>query len=192
LSEHTAVWLLARELAAFKRLKADDAGEEAGWKRLREFCADLVRLRRGDQQSRRLALEEARWERKRKAEEREKAERGPADWELTPEERQERINEIYGRPKGWRPDQWSQPGNQGNEDGEDGAPLSEISDLSPSNPNAEGECEKPCEQPPAELEDEPQESEGEMRIETAAERARNELMGRDQVALPARVWTTRE
>ena len=189
LSDHTAVWLLARELAAVRRLKAD-AGQEAGWKRLREFCADLVRLRRGDQQSRRLALAEERWARKKQTED---AGKGPPDWQLTAEERQERINEIYGRPIGWRPDQWSQPGNQEN-DGETNLGLAEPAPpREPLAVLADGVSrEESCEQPPAELENEPLESECGIRNENADERAKNELMGRDQVALPSRIWAARE
>jgi len=186
LSDHTAVWLLARELAAVRRLKAD-AGQEAGWKRLREFCADLVRLRRGDQQSRRLALAEERWARKKQTED---AGKGPPDWQLSPQERQRRIREIYGLPpEGPRGhNQIIPPRNNGNEGGEAGASPSETCHLPPATSNAEGQCERP----PAELEEEPQASECEIRNENADERAKNELMGRDQVALPARIWAACE
>jgi hypothetical protein len=141
LSDHTAVWLLARELAAFKRLRTEEGGGENEWKRLREFCNDLVRLRRGDQRSRRLALEEERWERKREAEEAEQAAKGPADWQLTDEEREDRIREIYGLPPIDRSAGGRTPEG---EDGEDGAPPSETSNIQEDELPI-GDCQLPIE-----------------------------------------------
>jgi len=94
LADQMAVWLQARYLAAVRRLKTADAGDERTWARLKECCDNLVRLRRGDQQSRQLRMAEERWARKKEAEDHEQ---GKSDEQLTPEERQQRIREIYGR-----------------------------------------------------------------------------------------------
>jgi hypothetical protein len=61
LSDQMAVWLLARYLVAVKKLEGQE-GEEPAWKRLREFCKDLVALRRGDHYAERLKLEQMKWD----------------------------------------------------------------------------------------------------------------------------------
>jgi hypothetical protein len=198
-SDQMAVWLLARHLAVFKRLKAEEGGEEGTWKRLREFCDDLVRLRRGDQQSRRLALAEERWERK-------KAAKGPPRIPMSEEELEEAINEIYGRPKGWRLEQFSQPRNDD---------KAETFNIQHSTPNIE-EVSREEREVGAEVVAEGQQRIGDSQSsslrgpgggpaeEGAAEegvtgqvagvrdaedgRAKAVLMGREQVGLPGRVW----
>ena len=54
-----------------------------------------MRLRRGDQRARKLALEQEKWEWKKEAED---EELGRAEPMLTVEERRRRIREIYGLP----------------------------------------------------------------------------------------------
>ena len=54
LTDTLALGLVARYIVAANQLKADD------WKRLRELCADLVELRKGDHSAERLHLERER------------------------------------------------------------------------------------------------------------------------------------
>ena len=54
LSDMLALTLVARYIVAANKLKADD------WQRLRELCADLVELRKGDHSAERLRLERER------------------------------------------------------------------------------------------------------------------------------------
>jgi hypothetical protein len=56
-AEKMAVWVAARYLVRAKRLEGQDPGEEEVWKRLREFCKDVVGLRRGDYHLERMKLE---------------------------------------------------------------------------------------------------------------------------------------
>ena len=87
-------------------LPAQDGPEQ--WRRLREVCADVVQLRRGDQAAERLRLDRDRLARHHQPAEEEVAEgfhrwaRNPKvrDWiccgSLTPEERERRLREIFG------------------------------------------------------------------------------------------------
>ena len=54
-TETLAIWLAARYSVAARQL-SQCQGQE-GWRLLREFCADVVRLRRGDHSAQRLRLE---------------------------------------------------------------------------------------------------------------------------------------
>jgi len=60
LTDHLAVWLTAHLMAAVRRLAAADLPDAARWKLLHEACADLVALRRGDQNSEGLSIERER------------------------------------------------------------------------------------------------------------------------------------
>ena len=57
LTDHLAVWLTAHLMAAVRRLAAGDLSDAARWKLLHEACADLVALRRGDQNAEAMAIE---------------------------------------------------------------------------------------------------------------------------------------
>ena len=107
LTDMLALWLAARYAVATRQVAAAEGAE--GWRLLRELCADIVELRRGDHSAAKLKLEQDRL-----AEEREKTEEeviehfkqwannanvraaicGPC---LTEEERQRKIMEIFGR-----------------------------------------------------------------------------------------------
>jgi len=52
-----AQWLAVRYAAAAHALAAAEASPEKEWRRLREFCGDIVELRRGDHSAERLRLE---------------------------------------------------------------------------------------------------------------------------------------
>jgi len=54
IADNVAVWFAARYFVAIKGM--DDQEDGLNWKRMREFCDDLVRLRRGDHTSVRLDL----------------------------------------------------------------------------------------------------------------------------------------
>jgi hypothetical protein len=69
LTDKLALWLVARYAVAAKSLN-----DPADWRRLREFCQDLVELRKGDHSAERLRLERERWEA-----EQEKAAKAAAD-----------------------------------------------------------------------------------------------------------------
>ncbi len=56
LTEKLGRWLALRYAAAAQALAAESDPDSA-WRRLREFCADIVELRRGDQRAERLRLE---------------------------------------------------------------------------------------------------------------------------------------
>ena len=60
LTDPLAVWLTAHLIAAVRRLAAADMTDAARWKLLHEACADLVALRRGDQNAEELALDRER------------------------------------------------------------------------------------------------------------------------------------
>jgi hypothetical protein len=57
LTDKLAQWLAVRYAAAVHVLAATEANPESEWQRLREFCADIVELRRGDQSAERLRLQ---------------------------------------------------------------------------------------------------------------------------------------
>jgi len=59
LTDRMAVWVTSRYLLAARHL-AGTTGPEADWKALREFCHDLVALRRGDHSAARLQIAQAR------------------------------------------------------------------------------------------------------------------------------------
>jgi hypothetical protein len=52
-----AQWLAVRYAAAAHALTATEPNPEKEWRRLREFCGDIVELRRGDHSAERLRLE---------------------------------------------------------------------------------------------------------------------------------------
>ena len=58
LSDLLALWLAARYAVATRSLPTEDGPEH--WRRLRELCADVVELRRGDHSAQRLLLERQR------------------------------------------------------------------------------------------------------------------------------------
>jgi len=60
LTDHLAVWLTARLMAVARRFAAGDLTDVARWKLLHEVCADLVALRRGDQNKELMAIERER------------------------------------------------------------------------------------------------------------------------------------
>ena len=55
MTDSQALWLAARYAVATRRV-AETEGPE-GWRLLRELCADVVELRRGDHSAERLRLE---------------------------------------------------------------------------------------------------------------------------------------
>jgi len=52
----TAQWLAARYAVAMKRAEGQEADPAANWKRMREFCHDIVALGRGEHRAQRLEL----------------------------------------------------------------------------------------------------------------------------------------
>jgi hypothetical protein len=60
LTDHLAVWLTAHLMAVVRRLAATDLTDAARWKLLHEACADLVALRRGDQDTEWMGIERER------------------------------------------------------------------------------------------------------------------------------------
>jgi hypothetical protein len=108
-TDQMAVWLTARYLMAVRKLAAKNNDGEQDLKVLREFCHDVVALRRGDHSAARLKIEQERLEREREKTEEEMLEhfkrlaKNPEvrDWILkdwiSPEERERQIREIYGR-----------------------------------------------------------------------------------------------
>lgn len=107
LTDVLALWLAARYAVATRQVAAAEGAE--GWRLLRELCADIVELRRGDHSAAKLKLEQDRL-----AEEREKTEDEVIEYfqkwagssevraaicaeGLKDEERQRRIMEIFGR-----------------------------------------------------------------------------------------------
>ena len=120
-----AVWLTVRYLMAIRSLTEKDNAGEPGLKVLREFCHDVVALRRGDHSAARLKMEQERFEREREKTEEEVLEhfkrwvKNPQvrDWIcqnlVSPEERERRIREIFGRaPK--PPDEAATNGTESN------------------------------------------------------------------------------
>jgi len=63
LTDKLALWVAARYIVATKALSAAE-GEES-WRLLREFCGDIVALRKGDHSAERLKLERERLEHER-------------------------------------------------------------------------------------------------------------------------------
>ena len=108
LTDTLALWLAARYAVATRQVAQADAAE--GWRLLRELCADVVELRRGDHHAERLRIERERLELER-AQSKERWEKRFWEWaqkpenkkkicgvSLTDEERRRRIREIYGLP----------------------------------------------------------------------------------------------
>jgi hypothetical protein len=60
LTDHLAIWLTAHLMAVVRRLAAADLTDTARWKLLHETCADLVALRRGDQNAELMSIERER------------------------------------------------------------------------------------------------------------------------------------
>ena len=110
LADQMAVWLTARYLMAIRKLAEKNNDDEPDLKVLREFCHDVVALRRGDHSAARLKMEQERLEREREKTEEEVVAhfqrwvKNPAvrDWICkawaSPEEREARMREIFGRP----------------------------------------------------------------------------------------------
>jgi hypothetical protein len=108
LTDHMAVWLTARYLLAIRKLAEKNPDGEPDLKVLREFCHDVVALRRGDHSAARLKIEQERLERNREETEEEAVEHfkrwatNPKVREaicgecLNPEEREARMREIFG------------------------------------------------------------------------------------------------
>jgi len=110
LTEQMSVWLTARYLMAIRKLAARNPDGEPDLKVLREFCHDVVALRRGDHSGARLKIEQERLEREREKTEEEvvaQFEKWAKNQQLldcicqnwkSPEERKRRLREIFGRP----------------------------------------------------------------------------------------------
>jgi hypothetical protein len=110
LTDQMAVWLTARYLMAVRKLAEKNNNGEPDLKVLREFCHDVVALRRGDHSAARLKIEQERLERNREETEAEavehfkrwannpKVREAICDKCLSPEEREARMREIFGRP----------------------------------------------------------------------------------------------
>jgi hypothetical protein len=113
LTDTLALWLAARYAVATRQVSAAEGAE--GWRRLREFCADIVELRRGDHSGARLKLERERLEREREKTEEEvvaQFERWAEnpevrDWIcqawINPEEQKRRLRAIFGIVPGETP-----------------------------------------------------------------------------------------
>jgi hypothetical protein len=106
LTDRMATWLTARYVVAARKLAA--AGGEPEFAKLREFCSDLVALRRGDHYAERLKLDRARLEFERQ-ESPEQFEKRCREWlarpenrekfygpELSLEERTQRMRALFG------------------------------------------------------------------------------------------------
>lgn len=74
LADQMAVWLTARYLMALRKLAGKNNDGETDLKVLREFCHDVVALRRGDHSAARLKIEQERLERDREETEEEAVE----------------------------------------------------------------------------------------------------------------------
>ena len=108
LTDQMAVWLTARYLLAVRKLAEKNNGGEPDLKVLREFCHDVVALRRGDHSAARLKIEQERLARDREQTEEEVVEHfkrwamNPEvrDWicanTLSEEEKVRRLREIFG------------------------------------------------------------------------------------------------
>jgi hypothetical protein len=60
LTDKLAVWLAARYVVVAKSITVTEDSDGNDWRRLREFCSDLVALRKGDHSQERLKLEQER------------------------------------------------------------------------------------------------------------------------------------
>jgi len=110
LADQMAVWLTARILVVVQKLAEKDHAGELDLKDLRELLRDAVAVCRGEHSRERLKMEQERLERDREKTEEEVVahfERWAKNPEvrdlicqnyLTPEEREARLREIFGRP----------------------------------------------------------------------------------------------
>ena len=94
LTDQMAVWLTARYLLAVRKLAEKNNGGEPDLKVLREFCHDVVALRRGDHSAARLKIEQERLERDRA--ETEAAKKHLEDKKLTGAQKRARMLELFG------------------------------------------------------------------------------------------------
>jgi len=111
LTDHMAVWLTARYLMAIRKLAGKNPDGEPDLKVLREFCHDMVALRRGDLSAARLKMEQERLEREREKTEEEvvaKFEEWAKNQEVrdcicqnwkSPEERRRLMHRIFELPE---------------------------------------------------------------------------------------------
>ena len=110
LTDQMAGWVTVRYLLAIRKLAEQNDDGELDLKTLREFCHDVVALRRGDHSGARLKMEQDRLEREREKTEEEViahferwAENQQVrdclcqNW-ISPAERKRRLREIYGLP----------------------------------------------------------------------------------------------
>ena len=108
LTDHMAVWITARYLMVIQKLAGKNPEGEPDLKVLREFCHDVVALRRGDHSAARLKIEQERLERDRQETEAEAVEHFKR-WAgnskvreaicgkcLNEEEKMARMHEIFG------------------------------------------------------------------------------------------------
>jgi hypothetical protein len=109
LTDTLALWLAARYAVATRQVAQAEGAE--GWRRLRELCADVVELRRGDHSAERLRIDRERLELERPASKK-RHEKQFLEWAEEPENKEKicgvmmsreesdrRICEIYG----WAP-----------------------------------------------------------------------------------------
>jgi hypothetical protein len=71
LTDKLALWLAARYAVAAQSIRGTD-----DWQKLREVCADLVELRKGDHSAERLRLDRERWDVEQEQEARKRADMG--------------------------------------------------------------------------------------------------------------------
>jgi hypothetical protein len=126
LADQMAGWVTVRYLMAMRKLVENSAGGEPDLKTLREFLHDVVAVRRGDHSGARLKIEQERLEREREKTEEEVIAHfqgwleKPAvrdlvsqNW-ISPEERERRLREIFGRaPRSSEPPESAAPGGDG-------------------------------------------------------------------------------
>ncbi len=98
LTDQMAVWVTVRYLVAIRKLAEKSAGGELDLKVLREFCHDVVALRRGDHSGARLKMEQERLAREREETEAEAVRDWICQAWVTPEEGRRRMREIFGLP----------------------------------------------------------------------------------------------
>ena len=141
LSDTLALWLTARYAVATRDITSTEGPE--GWRLLREMCADLVKLRRGDHHAERLRLERENTELNREKSEEEMLEWARSNAQchhlfkdaLSDEERARRINEIYGLPEDYVTPGYRHPSAEP-EDDED---SEEVLKDHPANETSEAE-----------------------------------------------------
>ena len=105
LTDALAHFLVARYALATRRV-AETGGRE-GWRLLREMCGDIVELRKGDHSAERLQIDRERLKLEQEKSEKQISEKvaelvkrqGSNETRLSPEERNNRIREIFGLPR---------------------------------------------------------------------------------------------